>query len=259
MYRKAPSIFTQGRAESTSDKYQHISTISLVERLMEEGFMPTKAIQNSLRSNEKKPFAKHLIRFRHRDAKPSVGQLFPEIILVNSHDGLSSYRLNAGVFRLVCSNGLVAGHTYKEMRVRHQGDIVGNVIEGSYKIIENANLMIELTQKMASIRLDEQEKQLFAEAAHTLRFEDSEIGDAIMPTKLLAPRRREDANSNDLFTVFNVIQENAITGGISGLARDLNGYTRRIRTREVKSIDQNIKLNKALWTLAEKMMELKGV
>lgn len=257
LYRKAPSIFTLESAERTSDKYQHISTLSVIDGLMSEGFYPTWVSQSNCRLEVKKAYTKHMIRFRHRDTKPSFTQLFPELILVNSHDGLSSYRLNAGVFRLVCSNGLVAGHTYEEMRVRHQGDIVGNVIEGSYKIIENSNLMVESAQKMASIRLDEQEKQLFAEAAHTLRFEDSEVGDAIKPMKLLAPRRREEVNANDLFTVFNVVQENAVKGGIAGLTRDSHGYIKRIRTREVKGIDQNIKLNKSLWTLAEKMFELK--
>ena len=256
---KAPSIFTQESAQRTSDKYQHISTLQVVESLMSEGFYPTMAGQSNCRLPEKKAFTKHMIRFRHVDARPSFTQLFPELVLVNSHDGLSSYRLNAGVFRLVCTNGLVAGHSYDEMRIRHQGDIIGNVIEGTYKIIENSQLMIESAEKMNSIRLDMQEKQLFAEAAHILRFDGSDAGEGVSPEKLLAPRRRQEAGSDDLFTVFNVVQENIIKGGVSGFTRDLRGYPKRIRTREVKGIDQSVKLNKALWTLAEKMMALKGM
>ncbi|QDQ41114.1 DUF945 domain-containing protein [Legionella geestiana] len=256
--RKAPSIFTQQSSDNTSDKYQHISTISIVEGLMKEGFYPTWAHQSNSRLETKRAYTKHMFRFRHQDTKPSFTELFPEIVLVNSHDGLSSYRLNAGVFRLVCSNGLVAGHSYEEMRVRHQGDILGNIIEGTYKIIEDSRLMIEASNNMASINLDRQEQLAFAEAAHSLRFDDSETGQQIEPLKLLAPRRRQDANTNDLFTVFNVVQENVIRGRIPGYARDSHGYLRRIRTREVKGIDQNIKLNKALWTLAEKMMNIKN-
>jgi len=75
----------------------------------------------------------------------------------------------------------------------------------------------------------------------------------------LAPRRREETNANDLFSVFNIVQENTIKGGIVVRTRDERGYIKRVTTREVKSIDQNIKLNKALWTLSEKMMELKGL
>lgn len=253
---KAPSIFTQDAAEHTSDKYQHISTISVVEGLMKEGFLPTWAGQSDSRSAERKAYTKHMIRFRHRDVKPSFSSLFPELVLVNSHDGLSSYRLNAGIFRVVCSNGLIAGHSYDEIRIRHQGDVVGNVIEGTYKIIENTQAMIESAHEMLSINLDTQEKQFFAEAAHEIRFDDSAIGETIMADKLLKPRRHEEVNAKDLFTVFNIVQENVMKGGQRGYSR--HGYSvRKVRTREVKSIDQNIKLNKALWTLAEKMMTLK--
>ncbi|MDP1615467.1 MAG: DUF932 domain-containing protein, partial [Methylococcales bacterium] len=227
--------------------------------LMNEGFMPTWVGQSNCRLKEKRDFTKHMIRFRHRDTEPSFTNLFPELVLVNSHDGLSSYRLNAGVFRLICSNGLVAGHSYDEVRVRHQGDVVGNVIEGTYKIIENTQSMIESSEKMASVRLDSQEMQLFAEAAHALRFEDSPVGDIVKPEKLLTPRRREEMNANDLFSVFNIVQENTIKGGLVVRTRDERGYIKRVTTREVKSIDQNIKLNKALWTLSEKMMALKGL
>ena len=258
LQRKAPSIFTEDSADRTSEKYQHISTSTIINGLMQEGFFPTWVGQSNCRLANKKAYAKHMIRFRHRDTKPSFSQLFPELVLVNSHDGLSSYRLNAGLFRLVCSNGLVAGHSYDEIRVRHQGDIVNNVIEGTYRIIENTQAMIESAEQMASIDLNKEEKDIFVEAAHTLRFEDSAIGEAIAPEKLLKPRRLEDMRSNDLFTVFNVIQENTIRGGVSGLSRDTNGHLNRIRTREIKSIDQNVKLNKALWTLAEKMMQLKA-
>lgn len=256
LHCKAPSIFTQDSAERTSDKYQHISTLSVIQGLMNEGFLPTWAGQSNCRLKSKTAFTKHMIRFRHRDVKPSFSSLFPELVLVNSHDGLSSYRLNAGLFRLICSNGLIAGHSYDEIRVRHQGDIVGNVIEGTYKIIENTQQMLESAQQMTAITLDAREKQIFAESAHEIRFEDGETGEAISADKFLKLRRREEANANDLFTVFNIVQENVLKGGLSGYAR--HGYSfRRTRSREVKSIDQNIKLNKALWTLAEKMKELK--
>ncbi|HAT1863966.1 TPA: DUF945 domain-containing protein [Legionella pneumophila] len=253
---KAPSIFTQAKAEYTSEKYQHISTSNVIDGLIAKGFYPTWAAQSNCRVESKKPFTKHMIRFRHCNTAPSFSMLFPELVLVNSHDGLSSYRLNAGLFRLVCSNGLVAGHSYEEIRVRHQGDIVGNVIEGTYQVVEETQKMIDAAEKMSQIKLSNDEKLYFAEAAHLLRFDDSPIGQIVTPDKFLKVRRSEEANASDLFSVFNVVQENVIKGGLSGYARE-RGQFKRVRTREVKGIDQNIKLNKALWTLAEKMMQLK--
>ena len=88
-----PSVFTENGAEGTSDKYQHISTAKVVDALLAEGFMPTQAMQCNCRKPDNKAYTKHLLRFRHVDARPTASGLFPEIVLINSHDGLSSYRL----------------------------------------------------------------------------------------------------------------------------------------------------------------------
>ncbi|MHB1949557.1 MAG: DUF932 domain-containing protein, partial [Gammaproteobacteria bacterium] len=205
-----------------------------------------------------KAFTKHMLRFRHVNARPTASGLYPEIVLINSHDGLSSYRLMAGVYRLVCSNGLIAGNTYDEIRVRHQGDILGNVIEGTYRVIGDSKKMIESAEKMSALVLSNPEKKIFAESAHAIRFENSSMSEAIEPVKLLSPRRLAESNKDDLFTVFNIVQENLIKGGIRGYAKDANGYHKRVRTRAINSIDQNTILNRALWSLAEKMMQLKG-
>jgi hypothetical protein len=261
LQRITPSIFTTEAAAGTSDKYKHISTIEVVQGLMKEGFMPVKATQNRTRRTDNAPFTKHMLRFRHVDSVPSVGGLFPELVLVNSHDGLSSYRLMAGLYRLICSNGLVTGDTFKQVRVRHQGDVVGNVIDGTYEIMKEAKQLLEHAEHMGSVELTEPEKIIFAEVAHQLRFDgaDSLTKEAIKPEQFLKPRRYQERGKNDLFTVFNVIQENVIKGGLHSWARNDNGRVKRVAIREIKSIDQNNSLNRALWTLAEKMMQLKGV
>jgi len=200
-----------------------------------------------------------MLRFRHVDAQPTVSGLYPEIILINSHDGLSSYRLMAGIYRVVCSNGLIAGTSYDEIRIRHQGDIMGEIIDGTYRVIETSKKMISLAEQMSSITLSLPERVIFAEAAHSIRFDDNNsVGGGIEPSKLLAPRRYAETNKNDLFTVFNVVQENLIKGGVKGYTKDKNGYLKRVSTRAINSIDQNTALNRALWTLAEKMMQLRG-
>lgn len=256
LQRQAPSIFCENSAARTSEKYQHISTVKVIEGLINEGFIPTWAKQSQCRDANNLVYTKHTLRFRHQNARPTSSGLYPEIVLINSHDGLSSYRLIAGVYRIVCANGLIAGNSYAEIRVRHQGDIVRKVIEGTYTVIENSCKMIESTSVMSKINLNDTEKAAFAEEAHTLRFEDNETGKKIAPSKLLIPRRNADIG-NDLFSVFNVIQENLIKGGLRGYTTDKRGYPKRISTRGIKSIDQDTRLNKALWTLAEKQMQLK--
>lgn len=256
--RIAPSIFTEDSASRTTDKYQHISTARIVDGLRAEGFLPVWATQCRSRIAEKKIFTKHMLRFRHLDAKPTSSGLFPEIVLINSHDGLSSYRLMAGIYRLVCANGLIAGNTYNETRIRHQGDILGQVIKGTYEVIEDSKKMIEVADQMSRTSLNTKERLIIAEAAHGLRFDGTPLSSAIEPLKLLKPRRFAELEKNDLFTVFNVIQENVIKGGLKGYTRNQNGRYKKVSSREINSIDQNTALNRALWSLAEKMMALKS-
>ncbi|MGO4484326.1 DUF932 domain-containing protein [Rhizobium sp. 2TAF27] len=70
--------------------------------------------------------------------------------------------------------------------------------------------------------------------------------------------RRHDDRANDLWTVWNVVQENAIKGGLRGVGRDDLGRPRRVKSRAVNGIDLDIKLNKALWLLGERMAALKA-
>ena len=90
------------------------------------------------------------------------------------------------------------------------------------------------------------------------KYRPKTVADTILPANIKAAfQSYVDQKDSDLFTVFNVIQENLIKGGIRGYRLNKYGYTTRTKTREVKAIDQNVKLNRALWTLTEKMMEMK--
>lgn len=249
LYKNAPSLFTHGAAAHTSERYKSIATYDVIDSLLQEGFYPTTATQSATRSAEKKVFAKHMVRFRHRDYHNCGNGLFPELVLINSHDGLSSYRLMAGLYRQICTNGLVAGKNYDEVRIRHQGDIIGNVIEGTYRVIESSQKMLRIVEHMGNVALPEEKRLAFSAQAHALRFsEDANL--VIEPQNLLIPRRREDIR-HDLFSVFNVVQENLMKGGISGYRLNEHGRWRRAKSRKITSIDQNIRLNRDLWTIAE--------
>jgi hypothetical protein len=257
----APSAFAADKHESRSARYTYIPTSNVIEGLMREGFQPFKAVQGSSRIEGKGEFTKHMIRFRHASqAVLTVGDSVPEVVLINSHDGTSAYKLIAGIFRLVCSNGMVVSEsTVGSLAVPHKGDIVSRVIEGSFEIIDNSRAALETTREWQNLQLTSGEQNAFAEAARELRFADSEgkVTTPIQASQLLNARRAADQGS-DLWRTFNRVQEAVVRGGLTGFGRDAQNRVRRVTTREVRGIDVDVKLNRALWTLTEKMAELKG-
>lgn len=251
----APSIFAEVPHESRSQRFRAIPTIEVLRGLDKEGFSVVKVSQSVTRDASRREFTKHLIRLRRLDDRAlSVGDTFAEILLKNANDGTSAYDLMAGLWRVACMNGMVCQtQTLDEVKVRHSGDAVAKVIEGTYRVLDNSESLLSAPQDWSQIKVSREAAHHFAEAAHTIRFGDAEgnVSTPIQPAQLLIPRRPADTN-NDLWTVFNVAQENVIRGGLSG--RVAGG--RRTTTREVKGIDQDVKLNKALWTLGERMAEL---
>ncbi|MBI0435865.1 DUF932 domain-containing protein [Roseomonas sp. KE0001] len=259
----APSAFATGKHESRSERYAYIATSEVIDGLRANGFLPVFAKQGRSRIEGKEAFTKHLIRFRYQGQGPAlqrVGEVFPEVVLVNSHDGTSAYQLMAGMFRLACLNGMVvADRELATVKVAHKGDVVRQVIEGSYTVLEESKRALQAADEWAGVTLNQTERMIMAEAAHTLRFADEEgqTTTPVRPEQLLDIRRQAD-RSGDLWTTTNVVQENIIRGGLTAYGRDSNNRRRRVTTREVRGIDQDVKLNRALWVLAERMAELKG-
>ena len=176
-----------------------------------------------------------------------------EIILLNSHDGTSSYQMLAGMFRFVCHNGLVCGDTFADVRVPHKGNVTDHVIEGAYEVLHGFERVQDSRDAMRVITLDDGEAEVFARSALTLKYDESGKALPITETQILRPRRFDD-NRADLWSVFNRVQENLVKGGLTG--RAANG--RQQRTRPVQGIDQNVRLNRALWLLADGLRQLKA-
>ncbi len=247
---QAPSIFSAVAHEKTSSKYQLIPTIDSVRALSDAGFYPVRVSQSKCRNSDNRHFVKHSIRFRRDDKKISIGEMVPEIILTNSHDGTSSYQIRGGIYRLVCSNGLTVGDDHFHRKVKHQGDIISKVVGSAEEIIEIMPEAIETAEEWKGITLNMEAKRVFSESAALLKWDRDEI--PLDPSRLLTPKRHGDTTS-DLWTTFNVLQENLIRGG----QRYYNSNTQRMaKTREVKSINENSRINIALWNLTEKMAEI---
>ncbi|AFT86192.1 F plasmid protein 32 [Paraburkholderia phenoliruptrix BR3459a] len=251
--RVAPSIFADCKHESRSERYTYIPTIDVLRGLRNEGFQPFMVCQTRVRHDDRREYTKHMLRLRHADQ--ITGEEANEIVLLNSHDGTSSYQMLAGMLRFVCQNGMVAGDNVADIRVPHKGNIVQNVINGAFDVLDGFDLIREQKEGMRAVVLDHDEQHAFARSALALRYDptDAEAPAPVTDSQLLAPRRFEDRR-DDLWTVFNRVQENLTKGGLHGRSRT----GRSMSTRPITGIDQNVKLNRALWMLADAMRQMKA-
>lgn len=271
MRQLAPSLFATEAHHSRSERFAPVPTIDIVRGLQKEGFEVFSAQQAKTRDASKKDFTKHMVRLRNNSFRQSANGDTFEIVLVNGNDGSSAYRMMSGFYRFVCSNGLIVGETLDEVRVRHSGNALHDVIEGAYTVLADAPKVLDRVDAMRAVSLNRDEALLFATAAHQLRFpaasldkDDKAFAPApVDPMRLLSARRAEDqAERSNLWGVFNVVQENVIRGGQKGWVERVDGrgrtQLRRASTRAVEGIDGNRDLNRALWTLAEGMAKLKS-
>lgn len=246
----APSIFASSPWGRMSHRYQQVPTIKVVDTLRDRGFVPTWASQSKSTIEGKGDFTKHLIRFRSEGLLNSHSGEIPELVLVNSHDGSSAYQFLAGIFRFICGNGMIVkSDDFGSVSVRHTGgpDFKNRVIDATYVVMEAAPKTMSSIREWKGIELTPPQQNAFAEAALELRKGESRLS----PPQILTPRRVEDSGM-DLWSTLNVVQENLLKGGLK--ARSKTG--RRTSTRPIKAVSEDVRLNRALWTLTENMARL---
>lgn len=251
---RCPSIFAEDKHVSRSAKFTYIPTFDMLEGFIKEGFLPMEVRQGGSKDQEKRAYTKHLMRFRREGSCLRVGDSFPEIVVINAHDGTSSFHLMNGWFELACLNGMtVPKGEGQSIHVPHRGDVLGEVIDAAYTVLETVDEQREKVAEMQRLQLTGPEQEVFARAAIPLRFEaDREV----TPASVLRPRRYGD-DGPSLWKTFNRVQENIIRGGVTTIAYDEHNRRQVRRSRAVNGIAEDVKLNQQLWSLAEEMRKLK--
>lgn len=252
--RAVPSAFAETPWIGMSDRYAFVPTSTIIERLATEGFMPVRAMQSQSRIEEKSDYTRHMIRFRHADyLMPTrvLGAELPELVLTNSHDGTSAYQLAVGIYRLICMNDMVVQSAdFGTVSVKHSGseDFADRIIDCTHQVIATSAVVMDRIEQWKSIKLSRPQQLALAEAATEIRA----LPNGITADRMLTVRRLGDAEPN-LWTTSNVIQENFMAGGLRGRNVDTG---RRTATRPIKSVGEDLRINKAIWTLTERMAEL---
>lgn len=254
--RNAPSIYAEHPRANVSSRYTFVSTAQVVDLLESEGWAPVRASQQRVRLEDRQGFQMHEIRFARRSdlaaAEHKVGDTRPEMILQNAHDGTRAYRIDAGLYRLVCRNGLtVADAAFAHVAIRHLDVSAERFAAAAQAVAESTPRVLETVARWQAIGLTATAREEFARKAAALRWEPGQaIARAMSPDKLLRPVRYGDVQT-DLRTTFNVVQEHLLRGGDSYVPVIIGQPLRRNTTRPVGSLPEAQKLNKALWNLAE--------
>lgn len=248
--KTAPSVFSEGYHKNLSKSYRFYPTTRLIDDMAGEGYFVTQASEQRSRDPKAPAVRKHLLRFTHADyleRNMAKNDEMPQIIMTNSHNGMASYQLMAGVFRMVCINGMiVADSVIASVRIRHSGHLFNEVVDKSLEIAYSIPLLVEKIKEMKARILTDKEIREFAYEASKLRFPN---GNLISPMEIVSPRRKEDAGRS-LWTVFNVVQENALKGGLDLLPPD-GSRRERSSSRALTGIDTSTKMNRGLWHLAD--------
>lgn len=244
---KANSIFATKGASTTSEKYTHIPTFKVIEDMALLGWGVTDC--KEVKARKGIGFQKHLVVFRNNDIAINGADgdnVFPQILLTNSSDGKNAFTFKAGLFRMICENGLVIStEDFADLRIRHMGYDFNELSKTITGIVEKLPLTVEAMNKFKQTQLVDAQIKDFAKKALTIRFGEVEMNRITIDyTEFIKPTRSTD-EGNDLWRVFNVIQEKVLDG-------DFNyGFSTKTRkARKIKNFSQDLILNSKLYELA---------
>jgi len=246
--RFAPTIFQRRGIEGVSENYGHVSTIEVVRAMRDNGYEIVEVRQSKRREEERMPFTKHLLKFKPKGTLKQflkVGDVVPQVVMLNSHDRSSGFQLYYGMYRLICSNGLIVsdGEAVEPIKVRHTLGMVQDIVNKSVLLTKGADGVYALRESMLGVQLTEKAALAFANEA--LAFRPPRRVGLLDPKTLLEIRRPED-KLNDLWHVYNRVQENLMRGGNDTVTAE----GRHVKTKGIGRIERDVQVNGLLWGLA---------
>ena len=253
-----PLVFADAPTNpDVSNKYLFVNTETIIDDLEKLGWLPVQAAQRKARGSKGTIFSKHMVAFQNPNIKITSqdgDDAYPRILLTNSHDGMQAFKFSVGIFRLVCSNGLVvADEQFSDFKIKHKGYTFEELRNVVRQAVEDLPNKVQIMNDMKSRILSQEEKNKLALDAMLIRagvkpnsteatkfkYDDETIVD------ILDPKRDAD-KGDDLWRVFNVIQEKITQGDFHAA---LTGAKVR-KVRKIKSFEKDMKVNKELFKLA---------
>lgn len=235
-----PALFQTEKLSKLSDRYTVVPTIDVVEKFIDNGWQVSSAKQVG-----KTAFAKHQVRLRNAEL-PQVGDSLLEAVITNSHNGSSTLQVGAGLFRLVCSNGLtVPVSTFGDMKQTHLNLSMSDVEMITEQFVINTPKIQKSVTRMMEVTMDIDRKVDFVSKAVGIRWKNTEDISTLTLETIIEPLRDGD-REDSLWNTFNVVQEKLIRGGF---IKQQGRNTRSVKG--IQSLNMDNIINTKLWELAE--------
>ena len=249
LLRYVPSIHANKPHHSVSSNYSFIPTIKVVDTIRETGWFPVQASEQKARTEENMGYQKHLIRFSRETDLKTPNRV--EIVLVNSHNRTAAFRISIGIYRLVCSNGMIVGEEALKFKHKHIGFDLDAFMNSIEDLSTSASKIQDKIEDWNTVTLEPNERGIYAQKAIQGAYKLENIKDSIIdPDQVLLPRRRADIKNHDtLWKTYNIVQESLTKGGLKTSKRTKKGSV--IKTRAIRNIDKDLRLNEMLWNLSE--------
>lgn len=229
------------KLETLSNKYKVASTKAIAQKFKDLGFTVDKYQEAKVKNKSKQGYQKHLVTLSNDTLLGGTKNGTKlQVLVTNSHDGTSSLVIQLGVYRFACANGLIVGETFEKISLRHTGQIVEQIEESVMRIVAQANRLNDTIERMKSTKLDAAQQKAFFDRAIKLRYENKSTEDVEIPVL------RSEDEENNVFNLFNRVQESLIRGGQK--AKNNRGNLRTVKA--VTSIDNLKRINEGLFDLA---------
>ena len=260
IWRSCPAAFTKSKSPELSGRYGFVDTAAAISILHDHGWNPVRAVQKPSRLSENIPFQDHMLSFAPAQLDERENQ--PNLILYNSHNGKSALKLFIGVYRCLCSNGIIAGDSLFESKLRHSATTANGFSNLITSQSNNVPMLMDKIDGMQNHILDHDQIVDFAYDAVNLRWDmlqdtppdnrNGSYADQFRTVKQALRVRRHGDAGNDKYTVFNRLQESLIRGGV-----EIESYTKRNPTGAIRkakgiaSLAETVRVNRELWNLAD--------
>lgn len=244
-------IQTPVPSPSVSNRYSFLPTATIVNTMLGSGWQYDSGTARASRDPARRPYAFHVLRFSNPNMPEVAPGVNAQAVVQNSHDAGHAFRIDFGLFRIACANGMIVqSASVGGIRRSHMGYSVEQLRSDLDDLLERAPDAFRQVREWREIQTSADDRMALASRMGRLRWKTG----CFQPYSLLEVRRSADAG-DDLWTVFNRVQEGVIRGGISvsGVSEAGRHYTRRAAA--VRGVQSDLELNREMWRIGQEIAD----